>query len=108
MPGGPEIKAARALIFGASFHDIPYLNYTYFLFPRKQTSSQSLSHAKNFEPNFNFQSNHLKFWVYKYQSTFQMISAVIRQTRNLDQTKYESKIKIEFHLKFEPPKLFPP
>ena len=46
MPGGPEIKAARALIFGASFHDIPYLNYTYFLFPRKQTSSQSLSHAK--------------------------------------------------------------
>jgi len=46
MPGGPEIKAARAFIFGASFHDIPYLNYTYFLFLRKQTSSQSLSQAK--------------------------------------------------------------
>jgi len=46
MPGGPEIKHAFALGFGASAQ-FPKAAFTYFLFPLIITSSQSESHSLN-------------------------------------------------------------
>jgi len=46
MPGGPEIKHAQALGFGASAQ-LPNFAFTSFLFPLMTTSSQSHNHSLN-------------------------------------------------------------